>query len=287
MHTEQFVQDLLCQPERIQRVLKQLNEQDWHFVTAAENGCTDVLNQEVNFEHGRLDILATFNGRTRLVIIEVKAGDAGIDAVEQLKSYLGDWPDLQKSLQLPDLAPEQIRGLVLAEGFTGITELPPRISLVQFQWNGNRWPFTIIQPQPQAEPAEEVTVKAAKRSGLYTVADHSSRILDEELRNFYCAIANCFLDPTEARFSWVFQNPKGSHLAIHYKGIYIAHLWAKRRSFRVGFGRYESEFDQTISRSNLPEHGEFITRNIGALLNRIDEEKSAIPLGFSWQDCLD
>jgi Holliday junction resolvase-like predicted endonuclease len=35
----------------------------------------DVVNQEVSFEKGRIDILATFGNRSQLVIVEVKAGE--------------------------------------------------------------------------------------------------------------------------------------------------------------------------------------------------------------------
>src|SRR5262245_61230201 len=111
MVSERFVQDSICRPERIRLVLVETGRTDWEFVTP-----DDILNQEVSFPRGRIDVLATFNRRTRIAVVEVKAGNAGIEAVNHLRSYIDNWRTMPLAeWGLDKLEPSNVIGLVLAE----------------------------------------------------------------------------------------------------------------------------------------------------------------------------
>jgi hypothetical protein len=241
MFSEHFIQDAFCRPERIQRVLATIDRSGWQFVPSvddARSATGDIVNQEVSFEGSRIDILATFDRRTRLVIVEVKAGTVGLEALNQLNAYLKDWRKMSLgSLGLQNVADEDVLGIVLAEGFIGIPQTPPNVVLLAFELCGNAWPFRVVKPQdtlPQ-EVAEDSPQRTVKSSRLMTFAEHRDRINDLELRDAFSRIAQCFIDPSDARSEWVLANAKGSHVAVHYKGEYLIHLWSKRNCFYAGY----------------------------------------------------
>jgi hypothetical protein len=105
------------------------------------------FNQEVSFGNWRLDILATFEGRRKLVIVEVKAGTAGLEAVNQLKYYLEHWREMPLAqLGLDRITDDDVVGIVLAEEFVGIPDLPANIALVKCRFEGATWPFRVVPP---------------------------------------------------------------------------------------------------------------------------------------------
>ena len=85
MINERFIQDAFSCHDRIKRTLNlEWNPQD-----------SDVVNQEFSFFHnsegGRIDIIATFENRSKLVICEVKQGWVGDYELRQFLWYLEKW----------------------------------------------------------------------------------------------------------------------------------------------------------------------------------------------------
>src|SRR5262245_58404670 len=82
LFTERFIQDAISQPERLKWVVYDLGH-DWTFKESE-----DYINQEYSFAAGggggRLDVIGTFNGRKKLAIVEVKAGEVGDEELQQL-----------------------------------------------------------------------------------------------------------------------------------------------------------------------------------------------------------
>jgi len=82
MFSEQFIQDAICKPNRVQKVMRMLGK-DWQF-----DNDHDVVYPQFSFEGKRLDVMATFGKRQHLLIVEVKSGAAGIDGLQQLDEVL-------------------------------------------------------------------------------------------------------------------------------------------------------------------------------------------------------
>ena len=237
MVTEQFIQDALCWPERIQRVLRDSGREGWEFFDVPSVdpfGAADVVNQEVSFDQGRVDIFATFNHRTRLAIIEVKAGIVGLEAVKQLNWYLENWRKMNCDFLHLRVAEPDVVGIVLAEGFVGIPDLPPNVLLVEFKFNGDAWPFRIVDPEEtlSTDVTDAPSPDAGKFSQLYSFSDHRDYInKSPTLRDAFERISLFLTDADDKRRDWILRNVKGSHIAVHYKGEYLIHLWAKRQYF--------------------------------------------------------
>lgn len=290
MVSEQFIQDALSRPSRLQRVLAELGRNDWHF---AENASADraqlhdVVNQEVSFEKGRIDILATFSNRSQLVIVEVKAGVAGLEALNQLKRYLEGWRMLPlDSMGLSKVHDDQVIGIVLAEGFVAVPDTPPNVALVAFKFAGTAWPFRVVPPAETLADGleEEPTPATAKASGLYSLADHRDYLRSPDLRSAYQTVAGCFLDSTDKRSEWLLANVKGSHIALHYKGEYLIHLWAKQNYFYVGYDLGAQPRWIKVAADNLATALPTIQRDFEQLLAVADNKLArVIPADFHWQ----
>jgi hypothetical protein len=283
MASEQFIQDTFCHSDRIQRVLAEMGRSDWQFHAERSPGTDspiDVVNQEVNFAEGRIDILATFDRRRRLAIVEVKAGIAGIDALNQLRLYLRNWSKLKvPETRLDAVEACDVVGILLAERFQGIPDLPDNIALLRFEFCGDAWPFKRVLPRDtwQVEP-DQAAASRFKQSGLYSLAEHAEYIQDQSVRDAYLQIARCFLQDQDPRRKWLVQNPKGEHIAIHYKGEYRIHLWARRAYFYVGYTLKSQERYTKVNANNLSELS-VIKAEVAELLDEIDERVSC---DFVW-----
>ncbi len=116
--SEQFIQDIVSHKNYLHQMLKDLQKEDWCFVSHEQNG--DVINQEYTVRGGRIDVLATFGGMTKLLIVEVKAGTADFAAVEQLKWYIN--PEQVDELKRDDKLHKvnEVLGVLVAQDFWGI-----------------------------------------------------------------------------------------------------------------------------------------------------------------------
>ncbi len=287
MFSEQFVQDLFCRPERIQRVLAEMRRGDWQFVPPPNDGefanC-DAVNQEISIAGGRIDTLATFNRRTRLVVVEVKAGSVGLEALNQLKWYLDNLP--LGALGLQNVEAEQVVGVLLAEGFVGIPCTPTNVGLVEFKFNGTRWPFRVVPPRETMEQGvdDDPAPSAAKTSKLVTFRQHADWIVDRGLREAFHRIAHCFTEPGDERSDWVWPNVKGDHVAVHYKGEYLIHLWARRNYFYAGYQLNGNSQWVKFNAANRDQELAAAERDCQRLLSVVDARfAEAIPTGFSWR----
>jgi len=288
MFSEQFVQDVLCRPDRIERVLAMMGREGWQFVAPPDEGeaaDSDLVNQEVSVDKGRIDTLATFNRRTRLVVVEVKAGIAGLEAFNQLNWYLQNLP--LDSLGLQNVQREHIVGIVLAEGFVGIPETPANVALLEFKFAGTSWPFRIVEPRDTLGQniVEDPAPRAPKISRLITIRDHRNWMVDPKLREAFDRIAGCFLDDgSEDRSEWVLANAKGDHVAVHYKGEYLIHLWARRNYFHTGYQVNGKSQWLKVDAANYSEALQTIERDCRQMLAIVDGRlAAAIPMAFAWR----
>ncbi|NLY00632.1 MAG: hypothetical protein GXY83_31430 [Rhodopirellula sp.] len=283
MLAEQFIQDAICRPDRIERVVRQMGKADWTF------GKDDIVNQEFNFsaegQGGRIDVLATFNGLTSLLIVEVKAGIVGDADVEQLDWYLTNWRSLtQADPRLANVG--DVTGAVLAEGFLPISRnwQNKNISFVEFKLAAEKWPFSVVTSSVigEAHPVQEGTV--FKHSRLTTLKEHREYLATEELQAAFDRIAACFLQKDDERLDWVLCNPKGQHVAIHYKGHYIIWVFVQKHSFDVGYGKAGGpSLSRRVTRESpvLPPEMEAKVLEIVA---EIDGDMGCdIPPGFNWR----
>jgi acetolactate synthase regulatory subunit len=287
MFSEQFVQDVFSRPERIQRVLAMMRREGWQFVPLPDEGeiadC-DVVNQEISVDKGRIDILATFNRRSRLVVVEVKAGIAGLEALSQLNWYLQNLP--LDSLGLQKVEREHVVGILLAEGFVGIPDTPANVALLEFKFAGTSWPLRVVEPRDTLGQgiAEDPAPRAAKASRLITYRDHRDWMLDLRVREAFDRIAHCFLDRSEDRSEWLLANVKGDHVAVHYKGEYLVHLWARRNYFHAGYQVIGKSSWIKVEASNSAEVLQTIERDCRQMLAIVDDRlATAIPPAFAWR----
>lgn len=197
-HDEQFYQDWFCHPRRLGLILTQLSI-DWVFDFAI-----DVINQEVSFGAGRIDVLATFNARKKLVFVEVKAGYAGMEDMRQLENYLDRW----KELPLAEMGlggTEPPFGLLVAEGFIDIIGgKRQNTALVQVKLDPHE-PFRIVQPDATLRPPDSAGAgPRAKISGLYRLEEHHVKWIEgDATRQLFRQVAECFIDASSPRKSWL------------------------------------------------------------------------------------
>jgi len=278
MLSEQFIQDAICRPERLIHILELAGRSGYKFESSENGQLVDVVNQELSFSAGRIDVLATFNARSKVVLVEVKAGEAEQSALDQLMAYLARWADLQRAeLGLQDLRNEDVVGILLAEAFVNIAEVPPNVILVTFSMMDGYRPFKIINVA-EIERREARPLK--KSSCLYSLNDHVSYIQGDYLQQKFMDVVNCFLDESDVRRDWLIHNPKSQHLAVHYKGEYVLDLWARRSSFIVGYTdhsgiRREAPVDATTPLEPLQAAIEYI-------LGLADDKLSKDIRSFSW-----
>lgn len=283
MLTEQFIQDAICRPDRIERVVRQMGKSEWTFDIAR-----DIVNQEFNFsaegQGGRIDVLATLNGLTNLLIVEVKAGAVGDAEVEQLDWYLTYWRALTKADErLANV--REVTGAVLAERFLPISTRwhGKDISFVEFKLAADKWPFTVVTPKiAESSPTQEGTV--FKHSRLVTLAEHRDYLSTEELRTAFDRIAACLLQEDDQRLDWVLCNPKGEHVAIHYKGQYIIWVFVHKHSFDVGYGTVGEQSISLRVTEELPVLPVEMEADVHAIVEKIDRQmESDIPPNFNWR----
>jgi hypothetical protein len=287
MLPEQFIQDAVCHPRRLEKILRDpLINKPLTFVDG-----TDVINQEFSFAvervAGRVDVLATLDSLRHLVIIEVKDGVATNSDVEQLKWYLDHWSYLtQCDPRLAAVQHEDVLAMVLAEDLADVTIDDPRIRFVTFKMEAGKFPFTVIplsdiRKMPQDH--EGIQTRRPKSSQLCTFDAHADYILAESLRNDFRRAAALFVDPTDERLRWIYQNAKGGHFAVHYKGVYLCVLVAKRRSFVIGYffnGASQWFKVETDNRGSIDQAKEIAFQGMKSIDDRM---QGLIPAGFTWQ----
>jgi hypothetical protein len=274
----------------LQRVINLLGFSDW------QSSETDMLNQEFNVAStdetgarlgGRIDVLATFNGRRHLAIIETKTV-ASEEDLSQLHWYVDNCREIAKAdhVRLGAVDFARTVGILLAHEFLpgDYRKGDRHIHLVRFRFDGRRFPFeapAVIPPRR----AEDTPV-VVKHSRFNTLQEHRGW-LSADLHAAFDELRRLCLEPGDRRLSWVVENVKGDHIAIHYKGIYVLYLQVRTKWFHVGYewpngGRAEkvgiAEQTRVLeqARTDLP----FLLQSIDA-----QDEVRGIPSYFDWDDC--
>jgi len=228
--SEQFIQDLVSHLPRLQCMLKRTGR---HWAVEAN----DIVNQEYSFATGRADVVATFGNRTQLVIVEVKGWIADSAALKQLRFYLDN-----RTGELAEYKNSDVVGLLVAQSFNDIRseDVPAssNVFLFKLDLSSPGLPFTKVSPEgPMQGVKEDSGPTTLKQSQFVDFRSHHvDYITDEELRNAFCQFANCFLSESDPNREWIYVNPKGEHVAVHYKGEYLICLWARRHKFVAQWG---------------------------------------------------
>lgn len=282
MFSERFIQDAISRPNRMEWLVHDLGR-NWQFTDSE-----DFINQEYSFsaggECGRIDVICTFNCRRKLAIVEVKAGEIGDEDVRQLSWYLNHSSELIRHDQLSKT--DEIVGILLAEGCRPLShQLPQDIFLIEFKLiaeDGS--PFHPVLPQIGiVHPGEGPS--AVKNSTLWRLSDHRDYLLDDALKQAFTDVTALFTEPQNDRAQWILVNPKGDHVAVHYKGEYITSISVRRQYFVLAYGSEDGQVPWKQIKVTGGELGRLsdIKREILATMDRTDKElSSSIPAGYKW-----
>ena len=116
------------------------------------------------------------------------------------------------------------------------------------------------------------------------MAQHRGNLSTEGLRIAFDRIADCFLQKDDKRLDWVLCNPKGQHVAIHYKGQYIIYVFVHKHSFDVGYGKVGGQSISFRVTEELPVLPTKMEANVHAMIEEIDRQmESDIPPSFDWR----
>jgi hypothetical protein len=280
---EQFIQDAISKPARVLRLLEHLGYK-WQFEDS------DVLNQEFNFSAidpssrtevgGRIDVIATFNGRTRLAIIETKSV-ANPEDLKQLTWYLEHCAAIgaAPSSGLSSIDFGQTVGILLANDFApGLYETPERMHCVRFRFQRSEFPFVKhVEVPPGA--TEEPPTAVFKQSRLVTIQDHRG-YLCESLQPAFDELRRLCLREGDQRSEWLIENPKGQ---------YLAYFFVRKTSFDFGYTLHTGENIRLRVGAGGMEASQVITQarlHLAMILDGIDrhDKSRGIPEEFSWRD---
>ena len=233
MPTELFIQDIATHGKRLEKILYDHGWTNWEFFEP-----NDIVVQEHSFSAGRIDILATFNKRTKLLVIEVKNGTANKYCIDQLTHYLDHSADLIENLGdlvSVDDPDNDTKGLLIAESFflPQNYDQKQKIFFTEFSLNDGDFPFRQAQIQP-CDPDEEIPTYT-KSSTLKTIEDHRERITVTELQEAYDTLSQAFLKADDPRTGWLVRNPKNDYMWIKYKSIGVICLWPRRKYIAMGY----------------------------------------------------
>ena len=194
----------------------------------------DVVNQEYSIGRGgRIDVIATFDHRKKYLIAECKQGTADKAAFDQLCGYFVNAKDR--------FGGAEVRGFLVAEDFIGIGEqdLVARkdLSLFAYKMGGHSFLFVHVLPEQlkDYQGAEGEVPFTPQESGLS--CSRISTCAGSEVEGFatrplhrFAELLSRLLDVSSWRETVASRgrvtNSKSSHVAVHYKGQYILHLWA-------------------------------------------------------------
>ena len=203
---------------------KEVGKDGWFFDPDETDG--DVVNQEYTVGAGRIDVLATFAHRTKLLVVETKAGMADFAALDQLKWYLKpeQLAELRRDKELGNVDANDVVGFLVAQGFYGIPprQLPPNIHLFRCIMTGAVEEPTLkyVPPGrlPEAAACEDEAAPKPKRgSQLTRLSGHvdyigSNNRLPQEvsqgLQAGFRRFLHCLLKEEDAN-RWVHPNPRG------------------------------------------------------------------------------
>lgn len=284
---EQFIQDAISSHPRLQKVLQQQLNRDWFI------GSNDLLNQEFNFKvqdafsgqsyGARMDVIATFENRSRLAVVETKS-TADPQDIEQLKWYLENCNLLRNQKDFEKVDFQQTVGILLANSFApGDYQKPDNIYLLQLDLNDPANPFKKPKLKP-TDASDPPISKVYKNSKLYTV-DYHRKHLTESLHSIFDDFRGLNLPLGDPKRKWIVENPKSGHLAIHYKGKYIACFFVYSKKFEFVFGPDNKTFQKdAIDGNTTPLKISEIKSKLTELLKIIDQEseKNGLPVNFSW-----
>lgn len=292
MITERFIQDAISCPHRIQRLLNSRNL-DWQFYESKGDELpADVVNQEFSFSSdgigGRVDVVATFENRSKLVLCEVKRGSVGDNELEQLLWYVEEWDSDGRKVADKSLSSiDGVTGLLLAQDFFPIDSALLKkaaelnVFFVQFNFDSQSFPFQIVQPsvRPNDPFDGEVSTTTLRHSSLWTESDWHDYCHSEILEEFK-KWSDCLLDAGDERISWITKIYKERHVAIHYKGEYIIWLCPKSKEKRLN-GAYG--LAGTSTSISLTHDSVAAKPALEAIINTIDQKYAdVIPNGFHW-----
>lgn len=256
---EQFVQDAICRPDRIKSVLRQIDGQkyNWEFRGRDEykNVKEDVINQEFSFSEtrngvtsgGRLDVIATFENRTKLFVCEVKL-IATPDDFEQLNWYM-------KNVPRQILGPESVGGtdyvgLLLCHELYR-TESPPPFPEHCYAaelLSNDDLSFKVIHDWSQVSKVVPESNKF-KHSSLVSIQEWVDYI-DDSLKPLLADLASGFSIPERER--WLVANPKSRHIAIHFKGTYVLFVFPYVNRLEIGYDMPDGTRKSSVIFANAP-----------------------------------
>ncbi len=243
---EQYIQDVLSRPECLESLLAQLAAHrlvdtcGWQFDYDEADG--DIVNQEYSIgDRKRIDVLATFGRRRKVLVVEVKKEVANPSEFEQLKGYLDRIKKDQVAIKANDPALgyadlELAFGLLIAPDFLDITreDLQSQSCIHLFRWKVtdiDNAPFiTYVIPESLPEVSVIAVPMPTKRSRLLRLIDHST-FLSPDLNEAFEELRYCFLRD-HSRSRWVYVNVKSDGIWVHYRGEQIVYLQVRKNSIQ-------------------------------------------------------
>ena len=251
--SEQFIQDVVSRPDRLMRMLHEqaVDKEGWFFDADETKG--DVVNQEYTIGAGRIDVIATFSLRTKLLVVETKAGIADSAALDQLKWYLKpeQTAELRSDKELSNVDIDDVVGFLVAQDFSGIPpqQIPANIHLFRCIVTDVHEEPQLVYVPPRLLPesaacTDEAAPKPRRTSQLTRLSEHVSYIgwnnrlpqeVSQRLQEAFRKFLRCFLGKEDAN-RWVHPNPKGGYIWVHYKGVQLIHLQAAQKWFDVQYG---------------------------------------------------
>ena len=254
-----------------------------------------VPTEEFSFSRGRIDILATFGAKRRLLFVEVKRGCAGSDAVRQLAGYLENASDIAAAIGCPPVPTATAEpaftphGVIISHSFDSSAReaaLNRGISLVTFSLAPGKFPFRLATEFDERDPHDQD--RGPPSSGLVTVEDHANWIEHDELQAAFHRLSKGALrDPSAGaeRAHWIYANAKNDHVWVRYKGERVLCLWARRDHFEVGYFDEGSWRNQKVHRHDAGALLPAIEEAVSNRLDSIDAKLGNLNL-FRWSDVL-
>ncbi|MEK6608610.1 MAG: hypothetical protein AABZ30_13195, partial [Myxococcota bacterium] len=249
---------------------------------------------EYSFPGGRIDIVGAFD--RRLVLVEVKQGTAGEGAVGQIWTYVSSKEARAALTEALGYHPTELLGVVIAEGFDAAAHRRAEekdVRLVEFRLDPGSFPFRKAGIPQGTE--ESSGAPAQRNSRPLTVEDHVRGLQPPDLQALYRSFAGLFLDNTGAgapsddaeRREWVCPSVKIDHVWIRYKGEGIVCLWARQKTFLVGYTHVDGTWrgiGDIRPHLSPPAGLDAIRDAIRQRMAQIDDQVRADLRGFRWTD---
>jgi len=295
MYPESFIKHSLTHGKRLEYLLHQVGMDDWRWQEGE-----DIVIQEYSIDGMRVDILATMNGCSRLVVVEVKSV-AHPTAVTQLDEYLKYFQDVQNLPPKVRKSTEKrteytisdtLVGLLVASDFIyysagSLPFLPKGIKIIKFD----------LEKTPILETGGgdlallwHPTVIKRKKSDLTSVDDFIRTVsIDKEMETMVRRVSECFIDPMDSKKkAWLVRNPTKRHMSSYYKGEAVLCLMKPGNKAIVENRKIIAvlmEGNRKPENYGMDNIGELETE-ISASMDRIDEKQRKWTKNFEWPEDL-